>query len=223
MKGRTRRHERGAECGGRGRADRRTARSADGKVVWSWRAHAGAKFSRGSKGFAKATVANAGSPGRVRISRKTTAQGRPVVTACTCGFRARANFLCAGAPGAAATRPSLCPLHFSRAMDQAKLGRISPREYGCMSPFVIASQRVQLIGRPDDRLREAIHSHANDSGLRRRGACHRAALRADPLAPRNDRQRCLKFESERRHAVVLTNAWRTPGPTPRNLSVALSG
>jgi hypothetical protein len=46
MKGRTRRHERGAECGGRGCADRRAARSTDGKVVWSWRAHAGAKLSR---------------------------------------------------------------------------------------------------------------------------------------------------------------------------------
>jgi hypothetical protein len=34
------------------------------------------------------------------ISRKTTAQGRPVVTACTCGFRARATRFCARAPGA---------------------------------------------------------------------------------------------------------------------------
>ena len=110
MKGRTRRHERGAECGGRGRADRRTARSADGKVVWSWRAHAGAKSARSSKGFARVTVANAGSPRRAPISRKTTAQGRPVVTACTCGFRARANCFCARARVHAATRPSLRPL-----------------------------------------------------------------------------------------------------------------
>ena len=41
--GRTRRHERGAECGGRRCADGRTASFADGEVVWSWRAHAGAK------------------------------------------------------------------------------------------------------------------------------------------------------------------------------------
>ena len=34
--------------------------------------------------------------------------------------------------------------------------------------------------------REAIQSHAHDSGLLRRGACHRATLRADPLALRND-------------------------------------
>ena len=39
---------------------------ADGEVVWSWRAHAGAKLSQDSKGLARATVANAGSPGRAR-------------------------------------------------------------------------------------------------------------------------------------------------------------
>src|SRR5690242_18959691 len=55
-----------AGCGGREGAGRRTARDADGQVVWSWRAHAGAKFSRGSRGRARTTVANAGSPGRVR-------------------------------------------------------------------------------------------------------------------------------------------------------------
>ena len=35
----------------------------------------------------------------------------------------RAIFPCAGAPGAAATRPSLRPLSFERVMDDAKLGR----------------------------------------------------------------------------------------------------
>ena len=43
---------------------------ADGEVVWSWRAHAGAKLSRSSKGFVPMTVANAGSPRRAPISRK---------------------------------------------------------------------------------------------------------------------------------------------------------
>ncbi len=33
-----------AGCGGRGGAERRTASVADGEVVWSWRAHAGAKL-----------------------------------------------------------------------------------------------------------------------------------------------------------------------------------
>jgi hypothetical protein len=95
-----RRHERRAECGGRGVCLMTCGTRADGEVVWSWRAHAGAKSARSSKGFARVTVANAGSPRRAPISRKTTAQGKPVVTSCTCGFRARANYLCAGAPGA---------------------------------------------------------------------------------------------------------------------------
>jgi len=41
--------------------------------------------------------------------------------------------------------------------------------------------------RADDRLREAIHrATRKKDGLLRRGACHRAAERPDPLAPRND-------------------------------------
>ena len=47
-------------------------------------------------------------------------------------------------------------------------------------------------------------SHARDTGLLRE-ACHRAALRADPLA-RNARVRCLKLESESHRAVVLAKA-----------------
>ena len=53
-----------------GRCREMSGTDADGEVVWSWRAHAGAKLSRGSKGLALMTVANAGSPGRTRISRK---------------------------------------------------------------------------------------------------------------------------------------------------------
>jgi hypothetical protein len=49
--------------------------------------------------IARVTVAKAGSPRRARISRKTTAQGGPVVTACTCGHRARANLVLRGGPG----------------------------------------------------------------------------------------------------------------------------
>jgi hypothetical protein len=77
--------------------------------------------------IAPITVANAGSPGRARISRKPLRGEGRSVSACTCGFRARASFFCAGAPGAAATRPSLHPL-FSEGMNDAKLGRNSSRE-----------------------------------------------------------------------------------------------
>ena len=78
----------------------------------------------GSKGFAPATVANAGSPGSASISRKTTAQGRPVVTACTCGERAFRAIFCAGAPGACGHPVFPAPSDCRRVNDQAKLGRI---------------------------------------------------------------------------------------------------
>ena len=86
---------------------------ADGEVVWSWRAHAGAKLSRSSKGFVPMTVANAGSPRRAPISRNPPRrEGRlsppvPVV-------HALAQISFAREPRVhAATRPSLRP-PFSR-------------------------------------------------------------------------------------------------------------
>ena len=87
--------------GGSGREGvvRRAAILTYGEVVWSWHAHASAQVLAKLKGFARATVATRGSPGRVRISRNTTAQGRPVVTACTLWFsRSLRNFL-RGSPG----------------------------------------------------------------------------------------------------------------------------
>ena len=76
-RGVTRRHE--TWCGMRWTWTCRltSGTNADGEVVWSWRAHAGAKFSDAFKAEPRMTVANAGSPGRARISCKTTAQGRP--------------------------------------------------------------------------------------------------------------------------------------------------
>jgi hypothetical protein len=70
-----------------------------------------------------------GSPRRARISRNPSRREGRSVSACTCGFRARAHFFCARAPGAAATRPSLRPLFSTRAMNDAKLGRIPSREH----------------------------------------------------------------------------------------------
>src|SRR6201987_3213595 len=86
--------------------------------------------------IAPITVANAGSPGRARISRKPLRREGRSVSACTCGFRARANFFCAGAPGAAATRSSLRPCFSMRVTKDANLGRIAPRERGPMSIFL---------------------------------------------------------------------------------------
>jgi hypothetical protein len=44
QEGRTRRHERGAGCDGRGSVDTTSDVAADGEVVWSWRPDAGAKL-----------------------------------------------------------------------------------------------------------------------------------------------------------------------------------
>ena len=74
QEGRTRRHERGAGCDGRGSVDTTGDVAADGEVVWSWRPDAGAKsVDRTADDGGK----RARSPGRARISRKTIAQGRP--------------------------------------------------------------------------------------------------------------------------------------------------
>jgi hypothetical protein len=63
QEGRTRRHERGAGCGGRGSVARRAALVADGKAVWSWRPDAGAKL---AEQFASDGGKRARSPGRAR-------------------------------------------------------------------------------------------------------------------------------------------------------------
>jgi hypothetical protein len=144
MRGRTRRHERGAECGGREGADRRTALFAYGEVVWSWRAHAGAKLSQSSKGFAPATVANAGSPGRAPISRKTTAQGRPECLRLYLWFSRSRNFFSrARAPGAAATRPSLRPRSCEGRNAWHNSGGMRREKVESCLPAVIASEAKQ--------------------------------------------------------------------------------
>ena len=81
-------------------------RDADGEVAWSWPPDAEAK-SAGMTSDADDGSKKARFPGRVRISRKTTARGRPddqakpVVTA--------ASFFLLAGHGAASTRPSLRP------------------------------------------------------------------------------------------------------------------
>jgi hypothetical protein len=83
--GRTRRHEREAGCGGREEADRRAVLFADGEVVWSWRAHAGAKSSsrhapREDDGGNKLVHR-----GEREVSRKPPRREGRSDSACTCG------------------------------------------------------------------------------------------------------------------------------------------
>jgi len=114
-------------CGGREGLRKTNVALADGEVVWSWRPKAGAKLCEmtRSDGDNKAW-----SPGRARISRKTIAQGRPVVRLVPVVLP-RA-FCCTRTMGAACTRSSLRPLVIERVQDDAKLGRIAPRERGHM-------------------------------------------------------------------------------------------
>ena len=109
---RSSRHAR-RDCGGRGCVAQTNNASADGEIVRSWRPDAGAK----SRGAIRAvTVARKpGSPGRPRISRKTTAQGMPVDLAEPV-VTAACFFCCRRAMGEAITRHSLRPLLSVRAI-----------------------------------------------------------------------------------------------------------
>jgi len=51
-----------------------------------------------------------------------------------------------------------------------------------------------------------MRQQANKNGLLRRGACHRAALRADPLAPRNDVKICVRDLAARSARVFPTTS-----------------
>src|SRR5216683_7506325 len=106
---------------------------ADGEVVWFRRPDAGAKFVRGQR-FLRATVAT--KPvhrGEHEVSRKPSrregrdASAEPV---CSCAFPFVQ--LAHETAGAARTRLSLRPLREEGEID-ANLGRIAPRERGCVS------------------------------------------------------------------------------------------
>jgi hypothetical protein len=55
-----------AGCGGRIKAERRTALDADGEVAWSWRPDAGAKLAMMLRITPTTVAREPGSPGRAR-------------------------------------------------------------------------------------------------------------------------------------------------------------
>jgi len=96
---------------------------ADGEGVWSWHPKAGAKLAtmlahRADDGDNKVWFTGESAQDTVN----TIAQGRPVVTDCTCGQRARANVLCAGAPGACGHPVFPAPSEFSRVLSLKNSG-----------------------------------------------------------------------------------------------------
>jgi hypothetical protein len=111
-----------------GCADRRTACPRTAKSCGPGAPNAGVKFCRCSKGACEATVANAGSPGRPRISRKPLRREGRCDPACTCGLRALAQSSRAGPPGCSGHPAFPAPSDQGRDNDDAKLGRNTPRE-----------------------------------------------------------------------------------------------
>jgi hypothetical protein len=134
--GRTRRHERGAECGGRDCADGRAAWSRTAKSCGPGAPMQAPSSRVGSKGLAPMTVANAGSPGRAPISRKPSRREGRCDHRLYPRFSRSRNFFLREAPGAAATRPSLRPLIFER-VDDASLGRNPSRECEDVSTILL--------------------------------------------------------------------------------------
>ena len=138
--GRTRRHERGAGCGGRGGVAGRATLTRTAKSCGPGAPTLALSF-RGSNIRESDGGKRARSPGRARISRKTIAQGRPDVSGITCGSAA-CYLLCTRTAGAswhpafpapsydfrgsvfAATRARSAP------RGRAPLSSPSPRSYG---------------------------------------------------------------------------------------------
>ena len=154
---------RGSGCGGRGRRRcgtwcagrvepreriagraRRAALNAYGKTVWSWPSLLRSSLCGGgvastgaaSVNFAKATEARQNSsPGRARISRQPTAQGRPDVSAALSSLLciACATFSHGSLAGASRHPAFPAPSLIEGAKRPAKLGQNAPREGECVS------------------------------------------------------------------------------------------
>jgi hypothetical protein len=151
-----------------------------------------------------------GSLRRVRISRKTTAQGRPVVTACTCGFRARAIFLCARAQVHAATRPSLRPPTFERAMVMQSSGEFRrENEDSYLSPRSLRAQRSN----PDCSRGEILDCSAYARNLLENYAHNSHGCRPGESQADNPRVQLLQRPSatERRRKIPRYGSRLSPG------------
>jgi hypothetical protein len=151
-----------------------------------------------------------GHRGEREVSRKTIARGMPgrsgvtVVTTLVCLF-----FITHEAAGASSARHSLRPLISESGTSTANLGQNMQRDRETMFAVIARSEATKQSTLP-------LRLH----GLLR-GACHRAALCADPLA-RNDVEccGCLKFESVRIRGIrdchvggQLKNDSSCPGST----------
>src|SRR5450756_1329399 len=102
--------------------------------------------------------------------------------------------------GAARTRSSLRPLYYEGGTNRPNLARNRQRECGIMS-----------CRHCEERSDEAIHSFLSSLDGLLRGACHRAALRADPLA-RNDDERAADPCSDVQNPSTMPRLQMTKDP-----------
>jgi hypothetical protein len=126
-----------------------------------------------------------GSRGERAISVKTIAQGRPDVSAYTCGSFP-VHFLRTGAAGAGG-HPAFPAPSVNRRVQGSSMTRTRSCRGNAVSRLgaVIAWRYAPTcLPKLEERRRKQSRNRARDSGLLR-GACRRAALCADPLA-RND-------------------------------------
>jgi hypothetical protein len=153
--------ERGAGCDGRcGVSAVQTVPTktpaADGEVVWSWRRDPGATLARS---IALTTGARkAASPGRVRISRKTIARGKPGCPGCTCQTRVHSSATLAHGGLRAQSAPGFpCALFSKRGTTRLQS---SGEKHAVRTRAHVYPRHCEPPGRreapPDDRLREAI-------------------------------------------------------------------
>ena len=102
--------------------------------------------------IAPMTVANAGSPGRARISRKPSRREGRSVSACTCGHAPFAQSFWREGPGCSGHPAFPAPSLFREGGTQAKLGRNAPRERELASPLLFEHRiRKHLRVVPDKR------------------------------------------------------------------------
>src|SRR5579871_578658 len=92
-------------------------------------------------GFANGDGGNRqGSPRRSRISRKAIAQGGPVVTACTCGFRARAISILRESPGCMRPPGLPCALRLREGYDRSKARAKSAARMRCHALYAVIAR-----------------------------------------------------------------------------------
>jgi hypothetical protein len=156
-------------------ADRRAALFADGEVVWSWRpkvlalSPSEAEKLRGGDGGKRD-----GSPRRVRISRKTTARGRPECLRLYLWSRALAQSFLRGGPGCSGHPAFPAPLFFG-----GRSHFITRADYAARTRLHAHHCEAQRDARPIARLRSFAGSPSSPAPARATNWSGRTRIRRE--------------------------------------------